>query len=184
MVAFGGLGGLWSTSSQKRAHLYDVLSLDMMWVPPSNKPTKSQRINSSPALHYLASKLTCLQDQNFTAITTKKKIGFQDKGPLTCMGLLAAGTHSALWSWRWPSALWQPLGRLQGPRRSHWAEPVRNREITFIMGQSKWFRKEPSPSGKQGLLGVSQHNRWLWWRCSMAQLGRKKHQETRFSLKS
>ncbi len=82
------------------------------------------------------------------------------------MGLLAAGTHSALWSWRWPSALWQPLERLQGPRRSHWAEPVRNREITFIMGQSKWFRKEPSPSGKQGLLGVSQHNRWLRWRCS------------------
>ncbi len=150
----------------KRAHLYDVLSLDMTWVPPSNKPTKSQRIHSSPALHYLLQVDVLTVRSKLTAITTKKTIGFQDKGPLTCRGLLAAGTHSALGAGVGLQLFDELLGRLQGPRRSHWAEPARNREITFIMGQSKWFRKEPSPSGKQGLLGVSQHNRWLWWRCS------------------
>ncbi len=162
MVAFGGLGGLWSTSSQKRAHLYDVLSLDMMWVPPSNKPTKSQRINSSPALHYLASKLTCLQEIKTLQLSQlKKKLDSRIKAlsPVwvsllqELILLFGAGVGLQLFD--------NLLGRLQGPRRSHWAEPVRNREITFIMGQSKWFRKEPSPSGKQGLLGVSQHNRWL-----------------------
>lgn len=43
----------------------------------------------------------------------------------TWTGLPAEGTHSALWSWRWPSALWRSLGRIQVQHRSRWAEPVR-----------------------------------------------------------